>query len=45
MTKRRDSSTSATNETSKAVVVTPLNINKVANTRSQVGWWTKLKSP
>ena len=30
-TKRRDSSTSATKETNNAVVVTPLNINRVAN--------------
>ena len=44
-TKRRESNTSATNETSSAVVVTPLNINSVENVRSQVGWLTKLKSP
>ena len=44
-TKRRDSNTSATNETNNAVVVTPLNISSVENVRSQVGWFTKLKSP
>ena len=44
-TKRRESNTSATKETNRAVVVTPLNINRVEKVRSQVGWLTKLKSP
>ena len=42
---RRCRTTSATKETNSAVVVTPLTINIVANVRSQVGWFTKLKSP
>ena len=33
------------NATSTAVVVTPANINTMPNSRSQVGWCTKLKSP
>ncbi len=36
MTKRCDSSTSAMNATSKAMVVAPPNINMAANSRSQV---------
>ena len=42
---RRDSSRSATNAISTAVVVTPANISTMPNNRNQVGWSTKLKSP
>ena len=43
--KRRVISSSARNATSTAVVITPANINKMLNNRSQVGWFMKLKSP
>ena len=42
---RRDSSRSATKAITTAVVVTPANISRMPNSRSQVGWLTKLKSP
>ena len=42
---RRDSSRSATKAITTAVVVTPANISTMPNSRSQVGWSTKLKSP
>jgi hypothetical protein len=42
---RRDSSTSATNATTIAVVKTPENIITTPHSRSHVGWSRKLKSP
>lgn len=45
LSRRRVIISSARKATSTAVVITPANISRMLNSRNQVGWFMKLKSP